>query len=238
MAVKTRIDSIATDINLIVSAMLSPAAQSRAVADYARGEIQKADEKNRRVLGRVPPKTITVDGQSGGQLDNVRPNGGSIITEWELIGDVLVWIGNTLRDRSPVVSGKYRDAHTLFADGTEIEIGGEVPQANEYVFLNPLPYARKIEIGKTKSGRDFVIQVPNRIYDRTADDAKKRFGNLANIKSVYRAVEGSSILAYVASDRTQVRSKNGRFLPGSNAAAMAHERDLRVPAILVTLKAA
>ena len=51
------------------------------------------------------------------------------------------------------------------------------PLASEYVFLNTVPYARKIEIGKTESGRDFVIQVPNRIYERTANDAQARFGN-------------------------------------------------------------
>lgn len=237
MAIKTRIDSVAQDIGLIVNEMLSPVAQGMAVATFAREAIAEGDATNKRILGRVPPRTVTVDGRKGGALESVRPAGGSIVVEWELIGDVLGWIGNTLRERSPVVSGDYKKAHTLFADGREVEIGGEVPQAEEYVFLNPLPYARKIEMGKTKSGRDFVVQVPNRIYERTAKDAKARFGNLVNIKSVYRAVEGSSILAYVASDRSQVRSKNGRFQAGSNAAAMAHERSLRVPAILVSLKA-
>ena len=224
MAVKTRIDSIAKDIQILINRDLSPAAQSLAIADFARGEIAKADEKNRRVLGRVPPKTITVDGRKNAALESVKPSGGSIITEWELIGDVLIWIGNALRDRSPVVSGAYRDAHTLFADGTEVEIGGNVPQAEEYVFLNPLPYARKIEVGKTRSGRDFVVQVPNRIYERTAKDAGKRFGNLASIKMSYRAPFQGNIIRYVTAG-------SGR------RDAAKHERDLRVPAIVVNLKA-
>jgi hypothetical protein len=225
MAVKTRIDSIAKDISIIVNRDLSLAGQSLAIADYARGEIAKADEKNKRVLGRVPPKTITVDGRKSAPLDSVRPNNGSIITEWELIGDVLVWIGDTLRERSPVISGEYRDAHTLYADGTEVEIGGDVPaNVSELVFLNPLPYARKIEIGKTQSGRDFVIQVPNRIYERTANDARKRFGNLATIKMSYRAPFQGNILRYVTAG-------SGR------RDAAKHERDLRVPAIVVTFKA-
>lgn len=223
MAVKTRIDSVATDINLLVSSMLSPAAQSRAVSDFARTEIAKADDKNKRILGRIPPRVTTVDGQRGGNLDNVKANGGSIVTEWELIGDVLSWIGNTLRDRSPVISGAYRDSHTLYADGVEIETGAEIPSnVTELVFLSPLPYARKIEIGKTESGRDFVIQVPNRIYERTAKDAAARFGNIATIKMTYRAPFGGYLL----------KSGSGR------RAAAAHERELRVPAIVVTLKAA
>lgn len=239
MPVKTRVDSIASDIRIFIDQNLSPSAQSKAFANYAAGEIAKGDEKNRRVLGRVPPRVTTVDGQKGAPLDRVRPNG-SIITEWELIGDVLIWIGEKLRDRSPVVSGKYRDAHTLFADGREVDLGGEIPVAEEYVFLNPLPYARKIEIGKTKEGRDFVIQVPNRIYERTANDAKRRFGNLAKIRFSYRASEDSSIVKYVALGGW-ARDKRGRFsktnATDAERSAHMHERSLRVPAIVVSLKA-
>lgn len=241
MAVKTRIDSIAADINLFISAMLSPDAQSAAIADFARGAISEADETNRSVLGRVPPRVVTVDGNRGAALETVRPVGGSIIVEWELIGDVMMWIGLTLRNRSPTgPSGNYRDSHTLFADGKEVAIGDEVPIAEEYVFLNPVPYARKIEIGKTKSGRDFVVKVPNRIYQRTADDAKARFGKIVNLKFSYRAPEDFGLLKYVPVVRTTGRDKNGRITSGQsagNAAAAAHERSLRVPAIVITTRA-
>jgi hypothetical protein len=225
MATRTRIDSVATDINLLVNDLLSPAAQSKAVADFARGAIADADETNKRVLGRIPPRTVTVDGSQAASLDSVKPIGGSIIVEWEIVGDVLVWIGQTLRDRSPFVSGKYQDSHTLFADGVEVPLGQQVPPADEYVFLNLVPYARKIEVGKTRAGRDFVIQVPNRIYERTAKDAKSRFGNIARISMSYRAPFSGNILNYVPA-RT------------GNRAGAAHERSLRVPAIIVTLKAA
>jgi hypothetical protein len=225
MAVRTRVEPIAETINLWLDQTLSPRAQSQAFANFARAKIDAGDEANRRVLGRIPPRTVTVDGSRGASLEAVRPQGGSIIAEWELISDVLVWIGEALRDRSPHVSGDYQRAHTLFADGVEIPIGGQAPIAEEYVFLNPLPYARKIEIGKTRSGRDFVLQVPNRIYERTAADAASRFGNLAKIKFTYRAPFDRRLLAYVPAR-------------ASNRPAAAHEKSLRVPAIVVTLKAA
>lgn len=240
MPTRTRIDSIASDIGLLVNQLLSPAAQSRAVADFARKAIDDADETNKRVLGRIPPRTVTVDGSRGAALESVRPVGGSIIVEWELISGVLVWIGDTLRDRSPVGrSGKYRDSHTLFADSVEVPIGGQVPEADEYVFLNPVPYARKIEIAKTKSGRDFVISVPNRIYERTAKDASAKFGNIASIKSSFRAPLNAKIVAYVPVVRTTGRDKKGRITRGQsaeNAAGAAHERSLRVPAIVVRIR--
>lgn len=207
MAIRTKIASIANDIKIIVDRDLSPAAQSMAVADFARAEIAKADEKNRRVLGRIPPKVTTVDGQRGASLDRVRPNGGSIITEWELVSDVLVWIGDTLHDRSPHVSGDYREGWKILADGVETEIGGELPKAETYTFVNVVPYSRKIEVGKTESGRDFVIQVPNRIAERTAKDAQSRFGNIAKVKSVWISLEGAYHLKNDQASRSFVGGK-------------------------------
>jgi hypothetical protein len=194
------------------------------VASYAAQAIAEVDQANRRILGRSAPPTVTVDGRAGVGLGQVNLAHGVIVADWALVGDVLAWIGETLRQRSPVLSGRYRDSHTLFADGVEVEIGGAVPQASEYVFLNPLPYARKIEIGTTRSGRAFVIQVPNRIYERTAADAQARFGNVANIKDSYRAPFAGAILKYVP-----VRGPVSR-------AASQFERAQRVPAIVVTLK--
>lgn len=221
MAVRTRIEPIAETIKLWVDQTLSPAAQSQSIATYAQSAIAAGDEQNRRILGRIPPRVVTVDGRRGAELETVNPLGGSIIAEWELISGVLIWIGQELRKRSPIVSGDYQRAHTLFADGVEIPIGGQVPIADEYVFINPLPYARKIEIGKTRSGRDFVIQVPNKIYENTADDAAGIFGNQAKIIFTYRAPFNSRLLAYVPTR-------------AGNRAAADHERSLRVPAIVVT----
>lgn len=234
MAIKTKIDSIAADINLFVSRDLSPAAASMAISNYARGEIQKADEKNRRILGRVPPKTVTVDGQKNGNLDSVKPNG-TIITEWELVSDVLAWIGDTLRDRSPFVSGDYREGWRILADGVEVAQDAEVPQADVYTFVNVEPYARKIEVGKTESGRDFVVQVPNRIAERTAQDAQSRFGNIARIKSVWISLEGAYSLKHDQASRS--------FAGGSLRISKRQRPDrvagsaITYPAITVILKA-
>lgn len=196
MAVKTKIESIARDISLILANDLSPAAQSKAAAAFAMTEIQQADDANRRILGRLPPKTITVDGRRGAALETVKPSGGLIVAEWELFGEVLAWIGQTLRDRSPRVSGDYRNGHTLFADGVETVVGADVPEADVYTFINLVPYARKLEVGKTESGRDFLIQVPNRIYERTYRDAKSRFGNQAKITFGYETQTGAYRLKF------------------------------------------
>jgi hypothetical protein len=234
MAVRTTIESISNDITLIVNDMLSPAAQSRAIADFARVEIAAADDTNRTILGRVPPRVTTVDGSPGAPLESVNPNGGSIVTEWEVFTGVLIWIGQTLRDRSPHVSGDYERGWTLLADGVEVPLGSQVPIADVYTFVNTTDYARKIEVGKTESGRDFVIQVPNRIAERTAKDARDRFGNQAKIKSEWISLQG----AYTLKHNQATRSFSGGRMRISKRQRpdRVAGKAITYPAITVTLR--
>jgi hypothetical protein len=190
VAIRARIDPVEVTTVAKIEAELSLPDQRRAAAALARHGIEDAKEKNRQILGRVPRYVNMVDGQRGAPLESVNPAGGQIITEFELAVDVMHWIADALLAASPEVSGEYKRGHTLFADGIEVPLGGTIHDAQEYVFTNQVPYARKIEIGTTKSGRAFVIQVPNRIYERTANVAKQRFGNILKISFTYRGIVG------------------------------------------------
>lgn len=198
MAIRTKVEPIAQFVEVVVREDLSPAAQSRAVADFARQRLREAQRANAQALGRVPSHETFVDGREGVPLESVRPDGGRIVFAFDLVDDALLWIARTLVERSPVRKGDYVRGHRLFADGVEVAVqaGGRVPEAEVYTFTNLVPYARKIEIGKTRAGRNFVIQVPNRIYERTAKDAQRRFGNFAKVSFSYRAPVGGSILNY------------------------------------------
>lgn len=218
MAIRVRLDPIAATLRVMVDKDASEGAQKAAIARFARDEIAKADVINTRALGRAPSKEVTVDGRKGGALESVKVNGGLIVAEWEIFTDVLVWIAKTLKERSPRISGEYVSGHRLFADGVEIPVTNSPPRAGEFTFLNLVPYARKIEIGKTKAGRNFVIQVPNRIYERVAQDARARFGNVADIRFAYREPTGAYQLR---------RPSRGR----RNAS-----RAVRAPAIIVKIK--
>lgn len=229
MVVKTRIEPLAQTIKLLVANTISLEAQKEAVASFAKGAIEQADATNRRVLGRVPPRTVTVDGTRGAELTDVKPDGGSIIVEYELVADVLVWIGDTLRSRSPVQSGRYRDSWTLLADGVEVGPDETVPGAETYTFVNEAPYARKIEVGLTKSGKPFVVQVPNRIAERTAKDASSRFGNIAKIRSTFISLTNGYRL------KTDAISRSGK---GRRRVRSRAGTEITYPAIEVSLKAA
>lgn len=140
--------------------------------------------------------------------------GGKLLGKGDSDADptVLAWIARELRARSPVQSGAYRGAHELWADGevlmnaADVNDDAKLPAAEEFSFTNTVPYSRKIEVGKTKAGRAFVLQVAPNIYERTARDASQRFRDIADISFEMRAHEGGYTLS-----RNQA-SRN--FLPG------------------------
>lgn len=235
MAISIKIDPVERSTVASVRADLSLPEQKREVAAFAQAGLQEAQQVNRAILGRVPPHTTTVDGRRGAPLESVNPDGGSIIFEFELMFDVLRWIADALVERSPHISGAYKRGHTIFADGQEIKLGGAIPQAEEYAFTNYVPYARKLEIGTTKAGRAFLLQVPNRIYERTAKDARARFGNIAKILFTYRGiVSGAQINPLKAGATGLVRGAKGRFVERGGVRAH-HKSDVRFPTITVYL---
>lgn len=191
---KVRIDPVDQWVNITVDELLSPLARSKAIADFARKELVEALDGNARVLGTVTPYEQFVDGRKGASLESVNPDRGVIVFEFELIADVLRWIHAELVERSPRGpaggAGTYRDAHRLFADGREIALGPDLPEAAEYSFTNTVPYARKLEIGTTESGRPFVIRTEPRLYDQVSAEAARRFKGTVKIAYTFRALAG------------------------------------------------
>lgn len=204
MAVVTTVEPIERDIALLLDQELSPAAQARALAAFAKESIEEATQANRRALGREPAVRITVDGRAGAALETVKPNG-EIVAEFEIVGDVLTWIAEQLAEHSPVGGGErdrhpgqYRESHVLFADGALVA-AGEAPVAHEYVFVNLTAYARKIERGMSS-------QAPDGVYQVVASLARQRFGNMAKIEFNYRTPSGAAIVTGRAGNRSGGRN--------------------------------
>ena len=185
MTIKTRIQPISRDIEVMIAQVLSPQARSQHLADMARQGLGDAKAVNRSVFGRETPHETFVDGAKTDNIDSVKPDG-RIAFEFSLFGEVLGWIGNELVMNSPILTGQYARSHILLADGIEIEPGSVPEDAREYVFVNTVPYARKIERGLSP-------QAPDGVYQAIAAVAARRFGNIARISFSYRSLlEGSS----------------------------------------------
>jgi hypothetical protein len=232
MPLDIKITPISQSFQVLVDETLSPKARSAQVADFARRQIRAADEINRRALGVVPPKRVTVNGREDELLTNVPPDQGIIIAEYRMADEVLEWIMKTLRDRSPIISGEYKKGHRLFADDVEVNADNP-PIASRYTFFNLVPYARRLEVGKTNSGRDFLIQVPNRIYARTYQDAKAKFGNVAKITTGFESTANSYKLKNDQASRSFTRGF--RRVSARQRSDRVAGSVVSVPAIYVTI---
>lgn len=204
MSIRTRVEPINRDVELIFAQDLSPKARSVMLAEVAGEMIDEAKETNRKVLGVVPPLTITVDGREGAPLASVKPDG-IIRGEFELINEALAWINTQLQIHSPVKSGRYAKSHELFADGVDTENPNDAPPAEEYVFINIQPYARKIE-GIPGVREPQSSQAPDGVYQAVALLAQRRFGNVAKITFSYRTAIGGGLVGGRAGNRSSLRN--------------------------------
>lgn len=203
MSVKTRIDPIDRDIAVMFSEELSPQARSSLFAAFARDQIDEARQTNRKALGGEVPYSVYVDGREGAPLSTVKPDG-VILAEWHFVTEALVWINTQLQLQSPVLSGRYAKSHELFADGVDTENPNNPPIAQEYVFINIQPYARKIEGDATRPPQS--PQAPDGVYQAVAVLARQRFGNVVKVDFTYRTAISGSIVGGRAGDRSSMRN--------------------------------
>jgi hypothetical protein len=200
----SRIDPLDKDIDLLIRQDLSPAAQSAILADFARETLAEAEATNEAALGHPTPHETFVDGVPGASEDRVRP-AGSIVYTFDLVDDLFAWIDEQLRQHSPVGSGKdphpglYQRSHIFYADGTEADPLKPPPGIKEGVYVNAMPYARKIEAGESP-------QQPDGVYEVVARLASRRFGNLARIVFDYRTAIGGSIVTGLKGNKSAGRN--------------------------------
>lgn len=191
-------------VDAIVARDLAPEAQKRAAAGFARERLAEALRVNRQATGREPEFRQIVDGRTGAPIESVNLPGRIVFVFDGGLGRVFEWIGEALVRHSPVLTGEYQRSHKFYAGGREIDPGGEVPPADEYVFISVAPYARRLEKHHDPAG----------IYEAVAVLARQHFGDIANI-------------------RLSFRSPAEFGLPSSPASRRA-ARDSRVPAIIIT----
>lgn len=222
MGIKTLIDPFDRDVQLLISNTLSRKGQSGILAQAAREELAKGQDRNRAALGHVPPHRTFVDQSENAPIESVRPDG-VIVFEFQLVETALAWIAEMLVRNSPVKSGRYQDSHILFADGVAVEPGNIPPLADEFVFLNAMPYSRRIE-------RGWSPQRPEGVYDATATLAKRRFGNIASIRFGFRSFPSGAVGDWAQTGSARALAKRVR-----KGRESAHTEWLtRQPAIVIS----
>lgn len=165
------IEPIDIDIQALIAEDLSPQAQSRALATFAREQLTEAETINAKALGFTPQHHVQVDGAEGVSEDRVRPNG-EIVYTFDLHADMLSWIIAELEALAPVLSGRFRHSFELFIDGVLADLAQELPEGRKFVFLSSMPYAGKIE-GEHKAPES--EQAPDGVFEAVAALARLRF---------------------------------------------------------------
>lgn len=185
MSLAVRMPALSRDVEVMLKDTLGPEARSRYLADFARDQLEDAQAMNRQAFERVPPHESFVDGRESADFDAVRPDG-TITINFQLLQEVLEWIGEQLVLSSPVLTGNYAKSHTLFADGVEVTDPRNAPaDAKTFTFISDVLYARKI-------GRGLSPQAPDGVYEVVSALAHRRFSNIAKIFYAYSGVAGSS----------------------------------------------
>lgn len=182
MALSVRVDSIAKDIDIIIRQELGPEARSKVIANFARQELRKGQDQNQKVLGRVPPHKTFVDGAQSQSEDRVKPDGGQIVYEFELVTNGLAWIDQQLRIHAPKDSGRFERGFVFFADGAQAD-PDDPPPAKTYTYTNREPYTRKIERGLSP-------QAPDGVFEAVAAMARQRYGNLMKVQYGFASISG------------------------------------------------
>jgi hypothetical protein len=112
---------------------------------------------------------------------------GPIVFNYDYRHEIVEAALRLLREASPREEGEYMESHSIYLNGKLVDnLPEKMGENDEIILSNPVPYARRLEIGKTKSGRSFVADVEPRIYERVAKgQVLKRYGNLARISFNY-----------------------------------------------------
>ena len=215
-----RIKPISREIDILVSKHLSREAQQDKIAAFAKDVIKKADDHNARVVGARVPYEVRVDGRLDAPLNSVRPDGGVILANWDMLNEIVEYVLTLLVRNSPVLTGRYRASHTIFADGDEVD-SAEGRTAREWAIMSSVPYARKIERGQGGSVA---------VYDTAAQMANRRYGNIASIKYTYLDWKGGQSMF-----TDWLNGRDYRLL-GKNAARRQFNKDSRQPTVVISYK--
>jgi hypothetical protein len=203
--------------------------------EVRRALIATAKREHARIMTTEPrPTRFTrqVDGVMGSREEQVK-QGGIIRYRYPRVEQAVQFAMETLFDLSPVLSGEYRNAHSLFVNGASATNLRDWDGTGEVVITNPLPYSRKIEVGR------MTMRVPgsDRVYQQAVQLVRRRFGNQVNVNFTFRGIVGGAMPDPMADPPLlkRARGAKGRFVK-SGAARAYNNRNLRFPALVITSK--
>jgi hypothetical protein len=151
---------------------------ARGHAEIMASQIQRAG---------IPPDFSAYANRPGNNTLSQVVLPGPIVYSYDYRREIVSVAWQMLIEASPSDSGEYASSHTVYLNGMPVEaLPAHLTATDQIVISNPVPYARRLEVGKTKSGSSFVIDVEPHIYERVVKrELVRRYGNLAKISFNY-----------------------------------------------------
>lgn len=172
-------------IDLSVASVTPPELQKL----HARVARQVLAEHLATLPTRPPVKTI-VDGRIGASEDSVKAYG-RIRYEFGFLQEIAPLALDHARKVSPVDSGRYRDAWVVLADGVVVDAGAVPDETVELTIVNPMPYSRKLNVGKNLDGTPFVVTAEPYFVEDINGFVFRRWGNIVTARVRYIDLHGA-----------------------------------------------
>lgn len=169
-------------------------ARKSAMAQVQNNLAEFAKQANAAVMAFDPKPAgfiRMVDGVAGAPEEAVKPNG-VIVYRYQRIEEAVLAAMDVLRQHSPVLSGVYRDAHTIYVNGeAQLERLPTMTADDEVMITNLGPYARKIEVGHMT----MKVSGSSHVYQQAQQIIAGRFGNQVKVRFEMRpAPQGGYVL--------------------------------------------
>lgn len=161
-----RISTFAKDLQL-ATAGIAPENIARELAAFARSELSKSIQD-----GEASERYDKyVNGNLGAEEETVVPPG-PILYVFQWWREVVEFALQTLVERSPEKSGRYKQSWFVMTPGGRVRSFDQIPINADVVICNDQPYSRKIDVGH------MVMSVPPGVVEDARKIVLSRFGNL------------------------------------------------------------
>lgn len=171
----------------------------------------RTEQKGRR--GIEPFMALVVDSKPATDLSSVKASS-TVVELFDYRSEIVLACFQECRARAPFVSGAYRDGFFAIVDDRRyaplvVPTPAALAEATTVVVTNSVPYARRLEVGKTKDGGWFVFRADPHIIEAASLVVKAEFGGVARIR--FNWMEGVVRQTNKKSNRTSgKRSHEGK----------------------------
>lgn len=228
-----QLDAWQRNITLGIAELAEDAAVTALQEQTVQAKQEVIAKQMARSGGIAPLYTQVIDDVADAPLTAIKPDS-IIVLVWNYMPEVAAKTYQALVQRSPRLTGRYIEGLLMFVDGVPGLLTDIKVDTKTVTFVASVPYARRLEVGKTLEGRPWVKQVAPHIVEETAIVARSKFSDLAAITYQYQDLSG----AYTLSARGMIpRHFEGGMWKYRHSPRIRHgmlESEVRYPAIVIT----